>query len=750
MKDWPTNLYDQQGEWSPRHIQSLYDAGFAGTVDDPEAEERFNDRAEYVTYGDACDALNLWCSRVDEGLYLPFLAVIACEAKRLGIEGSIADLSRDDRIYPWDEKQRTGDCTLSTAEVQLADGSRLPISQIKVGHRVVSAYSRNRSVTRVIKKPYSGEMVEITAKGRRAPLVLTPDHLVVTGEDVSLWKPASEIQPGDQILLPRGVDESQVSIKEFDIADYCPKEAITDEVLPGKPSRRSIPPKGYVRSLGCKHPVKRYVKLEEDLAWLLGLFAAEGSLERQDDKPIRVTYNIGSHRYRHARMICDKIYAIFGVSCQMYSVPSKKSVIYVRIPSAIVAEFFASLVPGNTYSKRAPACLMNSPESVRRAFIRGWFDGDGSRKGVGVTVSEALMDDLTALANSCGINWHVRVVPERGASKQHSRCYINKYNLAILYRGGRLPEAASGSVAVAEYAEPSGDSFAEVTSVRRVNLADIEGVDQDHVYCLEVAEDESFIADGYAVHNCVSHWARNHADCVRACEIIDGGEWEEWIVRTATEPIYGHRGHAGQGANCARLAEYLTDVGGMMLRKEYDIPEVGRLDLSQYTPEIGIRWGSSGVPQAVRTEGQKHQIRKAARITTAEEAIQAYRNGLAVGGCSGIAYSSTRNEDGVANVQGTWAHAMFGGGLDERPETIRKYGGRLFLDINSWGEYNSGPRQIRDTDFWIPKGACWVREKDYVNRKINGGGCFVLAGANGWKLSRLPDWGMLVLTKKGW
>ena len=241
--------------------------------------------------------------------------------------------------------------------------------------------------------------------------------------------------------------------------------------------------------------------------------------------------------------------------------------------------------------------------------------------------------------------------------------------------------------------------------------------------------------------DCVAHRCRNACDAARACDQYVDGDFETWVCRTATEPIYGHRGHRGAGANCSRLLSYVRNEGGMMLRKKYEIEGYGELDLSEYKASIGMGWGGSGVPKAVREEGQKHQVLDATRVKTREELRQAYRNGHCVGGCSSIAFSRKRNEDGVSKVTGSWAHAMLGIGFDEREVTIKKYGEPLVLEINSWGKWNSGGRKILNSDIYIPHGSCWVKESDYVRRKIKPGSCFVVTSTVGWKPVKLIDLG---------
>jgi len=241
--------------------------------------------------------------------------------------------------------------------------------------------------------------------------------------------------------------------------------------------------------------------------------------------------------------------------------------------------------------------------------------------------------------------------------------------------------------------------------------------------------------------DCVSQQVRNSCDIVRACEIDLGGELEAWIVRTATEPIYGHRGHRGQGANCGRLANYVNEVGGMMLRQKY--PELG-LDFSVYNASIGIRWGGSGVPAKVRQRGQQHQIKEVGRLTDLDQVRDAMAKGFGCGGCSGYGFRGYRDANGVSDRGKGWAHAMAWTAFDDRRETHRKYGGPLVLVQNSWGKWNSGPRKIWGTDLLIPFGSFWISYK-HARGMLSSGGFYVFSRADGWDAPNLRDWGTVGL-----
>ena len=247
----------------------------------------------------------------------------------------------------------------------------------------------------------------------------------------------------------------------------------------------------------------------------------------------------------------------------------------------------------------------------------------------------------------------------------------------------------------------------------------------------ELSEKINAWPESQTTGDCVSHFVRGACDCARALDLEHDGDYERWETRTATEPIYGHRGHRGAGANCSRLVHFVRSSGGMLLRQSYDIDGFGKLDLSKYDASVGIRWGGSGVPSSIVNECKKHQVTDSVRVSTKEEILQAYRQGHMVGGCSSLGLSRTRNEDGVSEARGSWAHAMLSHGLDEREDTVSKYGCPLILIQNSWGAWNSGPRKIRGTDILIPKGSCWFKLDSYA--KYYKSSCFCFTETRGWK-----------------
>lgn len=230
--------------------------------------------------------------------------------------------------------------------------------------------------------------------------------------------------------------------------------------------------------------------------------------------------------------------------------------------------------------------------------------------------------------------------------------------------------------------------------------------------------------------DCVSHSTRNAVDLTRAVEIDVKGEREGWHTRSATEAIYGARGHGMQGMSCSRAATFVSKTGGVILRKDYP----GVADFSKYNGSLGASWGARGLPDKVIDLANDHQVRTVSLIRSVEEARDAIANGYGLSVCSGYGFSSKRDSKGISRRSGSWAHAMAWIAVDD---THDRHNETLFLVQNSWGLWNSGPK-VHDQ----PEGSFWIRESDAAGM-ISGNGAYAFSNFNGFKPQKLPDIGFV-------
>jgi hypothetical protein len=218
--------------------------------------------------------------------------------------------------------------------------------------------------------------------------------------------------------------------------------------------------------------------------------------------------------------------------------------------------------------------------------------------------------------------------------------------------------------------------------------------------------------------DCVSHAARNAIDITRCYEILYKGDKEVFVARGATEPIYGCRGHGGQGMYCSQAARFVSLTGGFLARQKYD-----KIDLSVYNAGLGTAWGSKGIPKSILENCNKHKIKTATAVTSVEQARDLLANGYALSVCSDLGFSSVRDKYGIAEVQGSWAHAMAWIACDDTYERLNE---TLFLVQNSWGKWNSGPKFHNQ-----PEGSFWIRQS-VAEKMLAAGAAFAYSNFDGF------------------
>lgn len=249
--------------------------------------------------------------------------------------------------------------------------------------------------------------------------------------------------------------------------------------------------------------------------------------------------------------------------------------------------------------------------------------------------------------------------------------------------------------------------------------------------------------------DCVSHGTRNagaidwsldvlfgRSRLLQAGDVIKDTNGDEWSVdnpqpRLATENIYGARGHGGQGANCGTLTYYASadGKGGYIQRAKYTRKRDNyTIDLSKYKSSIGHNWGRSGTPSAVNSLGRISPALRRFKCESLQMARDAIFLGFGICRCSGLGFSSTRDENGFSPRRGSWAHSESWIGFDDS-DWVK--GSKYVTDStvgvpceqNSWGSWNGGKKQHEQ-----PTGSYWMYQKDARSML---GSCYIMASIAG-------------------
>ena len=619
--------------------------------------------------------------------------------------------------------QTEGDCQNPSALVRMGDGSEKMIKDIIVGDSVITPYGNIRKVLNTIKKPYNKKMVKIEVAGYNRTIESTPDHLYMNLPNIGrksknihgskseiAWKPIVGLNEGDFVLIPKLPNlDNEITFDLNDLYDDSITESSDYQLL-----RTAKVDHDKIRAKASPNQVNRFIKLDEKLSWLIGLYAAEGSKKytRERNRPCSIVYNLCHDEIIFANKVKQYLKEIFGIDARIHQVKSKPTVLFVSFSNTLIATLFMKLCSGNTYTKKINDLFLTTSFVNKLGLLSGWSDGDGYHHTQGTSVSESLIHDMFNIANSLGMNPRISVRPAYKQSKQAYNVHFNG--------GCELLTSQDVSLKI------TGRYVTEVGKAAKITKIEMVEPETEFVYCIEVEEDHSFICNGYGIHNCVSMGAAQAVNVLKAVEIIVKGEMEEWAGSTSTEDIYGGsrvligNGQLGYGAgSIGGWASRYVSTYGTLIRKKY-----GDIDLSVYNGRRAVEWGNPNVgpPRELLPFAKEHVVKTVSQIRSYEECRDSIFNGFPVTVASSQGFSTTRDKDGFASPMNTWNHQLMVAGMDDafyRPGV---------LIVNSWGlTWNNGPKRHNQMD-----GTFWC-DAEVIDRMLKAGDSWAYSNFDGFK-----------------
>jgi len=153
----------------------------------------------------------------------------------------------------------------------------------------------------------------------------------------------------------------------------------------------------------------RFLEIDEDLAFFLGVFVADGSINKKM-KIVRIFLGTKKRFYKECKKRIIKFLKKRGISYTIFK--TKEFVEEIRIYSQIMLFLLADILKAGTkrvngrrgVHKNIPDILFSAPKKVKRAFIEGYLKSDGYFvKGEYLisTVSEKIYKKLPYLSHSC-------------------------------------------------------------------------------------------------------------------------------------------------------------------------------------------------------------------------------------------------------------------------------------------------------------------------------------------------------------
>ena len=352
--------------------------------------------------------------------------VIACDgvdslvAKMLGLNTKL-DLNETDAGYQYEmtgisgydehllhlyfgtDVAPRGYCLTPESEV-FAKNSVKEIAKVKEGDEVFTLKGLE-SVKATSKRPYKGDVIDLTPRMINKKVGLTTDHKVLTWNKKSkkyIWKKSSELIKG--VKGKRGTGDYLVfpipKIKEK-------KHIVLSDYYDGIIKDNKLFPKGknqYGTEFAHKHGITNKLLLTNDLLYLMGFFVAEGN-----------TNSNGIILSNTKKEFIDKLIKIgkkeFGFDGTIWIQKREKPCHQLHFASKIIKNTFANLFGVGSKNKKVPAFFFGLNKEKKKAFLKGYFDGDGciekSSEGYEIlsfaTSSKHLSNDIWGILSTLGI-----------------------------------------------------------------------------------------------------------------------------------------------------------------------------------------------------------------------------------------------------------------------------------------------------------------------------------------------------------
>lgn len=368
-------------------------------------------------------------------------------------------------------------CFPAGTPILMEDFSYKDIDRVTVGDIVFTHKGNRRKVVTKYKRGWSGQMTSIKMKGDFREMVSTPEHpYFVVKKQRRNRKDASWIKNEDMVM-----NIEEVEAKEIKKGDYL--------VIP--------------RLIQSKDKTLRAYEKEKDFLWVLGLYSAEGSVSKYG-----VTFSLHAKEDYYSKRVIE-IMKPLGANVTSKVRPDRDTSRYIWLGKREWVSVFKELAGVYSDKKKIATRLMFLDPSLLMHLLDGLVDGDGHTRKRSLMSSEVV---------SIGITSYELLVQMR----------------LILIRNGIYPTFYKKKerdnrkqVWFLDYIKnPQRTTYITDDNYIYAQVQDVTTSPQTferQVYNLEVEGDNSYIANGVAVHNC-SGFTQGDLIADQEGVIIDPGE----------------------------------------------------------------------------------------------------------------------------------------------------------------------------------------------------------------------------------
>ncbi len=367
---------------------------------------------------------------------------------------------------------------------------------IKIGDLILTHKNRFRPITDIIITKDRSNIYKLKVGTRMTNLYITENHLVLTNLG---WVKVEDLDPDIHLIAVNGKLDYEATDKTIDLKEYVPYKFIVRE---GKICKSSEAKTEKTKKRNKDSEIITYysqpnefIDVDEDLAWALGVWFAEGSLARNKDKKpngIRITTHADKKEILAEKWL-EIMSAKFNLKGNIYKsevVRNNKinSWISVNLNGGIIGNYFETFGK-NAKEKRVPDWLLNLPTEHLQRFLEGILE-DGSLKNNSYKLTLANPELLLQVYNiglKLGYDMSLQMQEKSG------KLSTTKHTYTVVFRKYKT--------SVSKHLSNSGIRFKDGLIYCPIKTLELTDKKED-VYDFTVEEDHSFSAAGVVLHNC--------------------------------------------------------------------------------------------------------------------------------------------------------------------------------------------------------------------------------------------------------
>jgi len=367
-------------------------------------------------------------------------------------------------------------CFKAGTKILMSDGSVRNIEDIEEGDEVITHLGNARRVYNPKKIPFEGNINIIKHPSYSELTYVTDEHpYYINGE----WKKVSNLQPSELKYGTQRVAKDYLSFpSNYDSLPFI--YLLYDEFVTLK------------QNYG-ENPIKK-LELDDEFAWALGYFLAEGNYKKHVNKCGIVYSSLELNGHDNEQVYRDRFHSWLvkndinnGKSIKR----SGKGTCYI-VNNKYLASLFHELCGEYSYAKKIHPFILNQSPIFLEKVLEGFWCGDGQKndrsyKEINLA-NETIAHQLFLIAARLG---KTPKLTKEKCRKNRRQSYSMTYDYS-----------KSKSKFIYDYK----DNKYRLDSIRK---EEFEG----YVYNFEVEEDESYIANGIAVHNCKGYLKNQTSKC---------------------------------------------------------------------------------------------------------------------------------------------------------------------------------------------------------------------------------------------